>query len=80
MIFPAALFIVSPFLLALKVTDLQKYIVQELLWSVNLVLCLWPHKHISSFDKDAGRVCLRDGRGMLGAGLVLGTRDTVEQM
>lgn len=38
-------------------------------------------RHAVRFDKDAGRgVCLRDGRGMLGAGLFLGTRDTVEQM
>lgn len=38
-------------------------------------------RHAVRFDKDAGRgVCLRDGRGMLGAGLVLGTRDTMEQM
>ena len=38
-------------------------------------------RHAVRLDKDAGRgVCLRDGRGMLGAGLVLGLRDAVEQM
>lgn len=47
---------------------------------MNLVL-YGRMRHAVRFDKDAGRgVCLRDGRGMLGAGLVLGTRDTVEQM
>ena len=47
---------------------------------MNLVL-YGRMRHAVRFDKDAGRgFCLRDGRGMLGAGLVLGTRDTMEQM
>lgn len=41
MIFPAALFIVSPFLLALKVTDLQSTLFRVIMECE--LSALWPH-------------------------------------